>query len=557
MAQKVTPALILGAILFLALLIRIPATTYGLPYHVFGDEETNVYGAMKMLELKTFLPVFHQDDFKILYEPPLLALTYAVLFVPTIGPLWLLQGMPALSQLSASLVLDPTVLWYVARIFSVCVSIGSLYLLYRIGKYLFKNETIALTATLFLALSFFETTLASTARHWTTATFFSLLALFFLLKAFDTHKRRYVIFSGVALGCAFGVGYLVFYVPVIAVLVIWRVLDSRGGKADKLKLFTTYSLSLAVPFAAFAALFVAIHPYPFFVQVINHVVDPATRSVQAFVVYYAHILWDFETPLTIGALVGAMALVWSRNRLSILFALFFAAVCIPMYIFLPNIERYVTPLLPMLALLSGYGVYTLASLVKERSRTIAVTALISALLIYSALLYYRYEVLIVKGDTRVAAKEWIEKNISQNSNIITNSDRIRLFAIPAALAAQSRIAPETLRAPDRLLFENRANINNRLNVYPLYFASSEEQKALVKDALQQDPHSYVVIDSWAKPSDALSQYKTRVMHFEGSAAVPGVDALFIGGDEHHAYQHVLSLLYGLNMLGPEISIYRL
>ena len=44
-------------ILLVAFLIRLPGVPYGLPLHLYGDEEVNVYSALQMLQLHTFLPL--------------------------------------------------------------------------------------------------------------------------------------------------------------------------------------------------------------------------------------------------------------------------------------------------------------------------------------------------------------------------------------------------------------------------------------------------------------------------------------------------------------------
>lgn len=551
---RTRPWVFLVGIIVLALLIRLPAVTYGLPYHVFGDEEVNVYGALKMLELRTLLPVFHPDAFTILYEPPLLAFVYTALFVPVIGVLWLVHGMPSFTILADALTLDPSVLWLAARTFTVLLSLGSLYLLYRIARSLFKNEQVALWSALFFALSFFETTLASTARHWTATTFFSLLAFFLTLKAFESKKWFYLVASGTALGLAFGVGYLVFYAPVIALLVLWHVMKLNKTTVGKVRNFVLLGFAIAVPFTLTAAFFVAVHPYPFFVQVINHVVDPATRSIGSFLVYFSRTLWLFETPLVLGSIVGLIALMFTRNKWAVLFFSFFIVVAVPMYLFMQNIERYVMPLIPMLALLSGFGVHVIASSVPPRMRKFALSGIIFIVFGYAGLLYGRYELLVMHGDTRVEAKEWLESHISSDRTVLILSDRLRLFPSEGALEVQARLAPATLRSSDRTLLGGQISPSIRLNVFSLYATSEDEQHELIQTALAEDPHAYVVIDSWAPKIKTLPENRGVIQKFEGPGAVPGVDALFIGGDEHHTYRHVLTLLYGIKQFGPDVTV---
>jgi hypothetical protein len=69
-------------ILFAGFFIRVVGVGYGLPHHLYGDEESVVYTALRMLELRTVLPVFHWEAFRGLsYYPPFLSYIHAFLFL--------------------------------------------------------------------------------------------------------------------------------------------------------------------------------------------------------------------------------------------------------------------------------------------------------------------------------------------------------------------------------------------------------------------------------------------------------------------------------------------
>ena len=127
-------------ILLVAFLIRLPGVPYGLPLHLYGDEEVNVYSALQMLQLHTFLPVLHPDAFTILYEPPVLAYLYAIAFTPAIALMYAAAHFPPLGAFADSLQLDPSVFWIIARSITVFFSLGSIFLVYKIARALFKTE---------------------------------------------------------------------------------------------------------------------------------------------------------------------------------------------------------------------------------------------------------------------------------------------------------------------------------------------------------------------------------------------------------------------------------
>ena len=137
------------AILTCAFCIRLPGVFYGLPLHLFGDEEVNVYSALQMIQMHTLLPVLHPAQFAILYEPPLLSYIYAAAFVPVLAVMYIALGMPPLSHFADTITLDPSVFWAVGRLINVGVSLISIYLIYRIGRYLWKDKTAALFGAFF------------------------------------------------------------------------------------------------------------------------------------------------------------------------------------------------------------------------------------------------------------------------------------------------------------------------------------------------------------------------------------------------------------------------
>src|SRR3989344_8430702 len=88
---------VLGIILGAALLVRLAGITYGLPLWLVGDEPSLVFGALKMIELKTVLPVLHDDAFRgLFYYTPLLAYVYLLPFLGIIG----LKGLFFLGSLA-------------------------------------------------------------------------------------------------------------------------------------------------------------------------------------------------------------------------------------------------------------------------------------------------------------------------------------------------------------------------------------------------------------------------------------------------------------------------
>src|SRR3989344_8778346 len=71
------PKLLLVYILLFSFLVRLAGIGYGLPLWLIDDEPPFTLAALKMIQLKTPLPVFHLDEFKaFLYYPPYLSYLY-------------------------------------------------------------------------------------------------------------------------------------------------------------------------------------------------------------------------------------------------------------------------------------------------------------------------------------------------------------------------------------------------------------------------------------------------------------------------------------------------
>ncbi len=555
----------IGLILLGAFLVRLPAVFYGLPYHLIGDEEASVYGALQMIQLHTLLPVLNPGAFTVLYEPPLLAYIYTIFFVPVIAGMYVLSGFPTTHAFAAMITLDPSILWYVGRTIGILFSLGTIYIVYRLGWSLTRSRMAGLLSALFIATSYLSTTIASTTRQWTPGTFTSILALYFVWRAFESgaqRRTRWLIASGVALGCSFGFSYLPFYVLTIAAIIIYFSWV-QNDFVNSIRTILINGLYAGVPFLLCVALFFGVDPYPFNTQVTHHVVSSALKTPWNFITYYINSLWNFETPLFVGSVIGITMLIYKRYyKFLIIIALFFVSVATPMYIFLPNIDRYLVALLPVFSLISGYGIYELIHLFPATQRRNALLASVSLLLVYGVILFGRYDFLLLQNDTRIHAKEWIESNIPSHSVVILNSDadRMRLRGTSESIAEQGRISPNSLRAPDRVLLADNQYATHPFTLFSLHNASVDEQKELVTAAVSQSTSTkYLIEDAWAgTTTDSMILNKTLVKEFVGSRAIPNLEGLVIGGDtSYRIRKHILYLLYAVPMLGPGVSIYNI
>ncbi|MBI2443833.1 MAG: hypothetical protein HYV42_01150 [Candidatus Magasanikbacteria bacterium] len=549
-------------ILAVAFLLRLPGIGYGLPFHLLGDEEAHIYGALKMLEIPTLLPVFHWAAFNdLLYYPPLLSYLYLLIFVVALGVKFLAAGLPALVQFKAMIAADPSALWLTARSLNVVLSVAGVYLVYRLGRQIFKNYLAAAAAALFLATSFLDVTLAPTARHWVPAIFLSLLAWVAAWLP-EGIKRWRMALPGVLLGLSFGAGYLVFYFPLVLLTVWWSTPRLPGARRIALLYF-------GGGFLAVALAFIAVHPQPFVEQVLAHTYSAPgePKEISRFLTYYASTLGRYELPLVIFSLVGLLMLGRRSWRWGLGALLVIGSIAVIMYAFFWNIPRYLLPLLPLFALLAGYGVGVLGEGSRRWQRGSAL-AIPIFLAVYSAWLFIPYHRLIWRNDTRVAAVQWLVQHLPENAGVLIYSERLRLSPSLRALQIQQQVAPQSLRSAERALASpGVAAPWPLLYTHNLFYVNNSEQRSQLITGLTQSGRApYLVVDSWASlPPDlaGLPARATLVKEFKGSDDLAGSDspdgrgALFIGGEAHTVRQWLPPLLWRLPQLGPTVLVYQL
>ena len=176
-------------ILLIALLVRLPGINYGLPLWLVGDEVSHIFGALKMVELKTLLPVLHHAEFfGVMYYTPYLSFVYVIPFILVAG-LKFLFFSGTIEEFKNFSTLDVSSFFIIARMVSVGFGIATVWLVYKSAKNLFKNEYSAIFSALFLSFSFFHVNYSNIARHWTVITFFFALVLFILSKNISTSKK--------------------------------------------------------------------------------------------------------------------------------------------------------------------------------------------------------------------------------------------------------------------------------------------------------------------------------------------------------------------------------
>ncbi|HEY4504989.1 MAG TPA: glycosyltransferase family 39 protein [Candidatus Paceibacterota bacterium] len=550
---------ILILILFAALAVRLIGIDYGLPLTLIHDEPPFVFGALKMLELKTLIPSLHSSQFEsALYYPPYLSYLYLPFFALVIS-LKSLFFSGDFETLKNILIADPSVFFIIARIISALLGTATVYLAYLIAKRLFQSERVALLSALSLALSYIHTLFSHWGRHWGAVTFVFTLALYFLTKNEWGDRKRYLL-TALVLGLGVGVNYQMGVAFLI--LPIWALIYDRVSIRN-----------LIWPGALFAGLGAfAYGLYPAGLPVNASDVVNSSKSIAGFLdgftFHFTNLLAN-DPALLIFSIIGFyFCFRYSKKLFYALGSFAFLYIAI-FYILLFQVDRYVIMLLPVLALLSGFTTNQLLKLLSGETAKFSKFAIFPLVLIfaYSGVNIARLDQLLVRNDTRVQALEWIKLNIPSGKEtrekIIVIGDKMRLPATREAIAELELIDPTALRSVDQA--ERKLAPPDAYHALNLYNVGNQEFAKNSAFYASQNNYRYLVLDHEyvsRKNFGPIIEVGDTLMSWSGYLEEKGDLANWFGGGLY-ARQTIESFtrdpfeIWKIRNLGPVVEVRKL
>lgn len=477
------------------LLFRAVGISYGLPLWLVSDEPPFVLATLKMLELKTLLPVFHQEEFStFFYFAPYLSYIYLVPFIGILGIKFLVfSGNTA--EFVKFLLGNLSDFFIIARIMSVLAGTTTIWILYKTAMNMFRNRTAALLSAGFLSLSISHALLSHWGRDWSWAVLFFTLSLYTLSQSRWTSKKRYAMTAFVA-GIAMGISIVAAFIPIFMALWIFFI--------DKKKLIKIISdrevLFSAAIFLILSAISIMVFPGGFFFTNSNALAVPKTLE------RLGHTYFSFIHPTVRGdpllfgwALAGSLFLLKSKDRdftEKRIFSVFFLFINVYILIFFFTFytgDRYAIYLYPLLALLAGYGMCAAwRYAIKMKSAIILINALSFAIMLLAA---FQLDRVLLQNDTRIQARSWIEKNIPQGETIIVLAPLTRLSATPNAIAEQESIDSTSLRKIDQAEREPPKKLLPRPQYHALnlYTLNSKNFYLNIASYVAQNDYHYALV----------------------------------------------------------------
>lgn len=385
---------------------------YGLPFHLVGDEEALIGGALTMLELKTIFPVFNEAAFAFLYYPVLMPYSALLAIIPFALGVWaLVPAVSSASSLSNYLLINLSEVWVAARLPSIFAGALMVWALYRLANAVFVKERFAgLFASLFILTSFFHFQLSVVTRHWIWSTLLLVTALYFLFKSNFT-VRRDAMWAGVCVGLASGFGQIGL-ITAFFVALSYVILNNKQrflGLGNK-----HFWMFAGLGLGGFV-FFVATHPGAFdYIIAGEETTHLAAKSITYYLAEFYHsatYLVGKELIVFILGIIGGMLLFVRNHKKELL-------VCVSiivlhnlfLFTFFHNAPRYQLYIVPLFALMAGYALSVGYRYVRGIASTYAVIAGYTVLFVLSGFSTVWYGMLLHRPTTEQAVYAWMQQH---------------------------------------------------------------------------------------------------------------------------------------------------
>lgn len=532
-----------------ALVLRLWGIWYGLPSFFIGDEPAMVYGSLKMLQLKTLLPVLHAAEFRPLYYPPLIPYLLLVPLVPVLGLAYWASGVSGLGTFTQSLVLNPTIIWLTARTVAAFLGTATVYAVYRLGRELF-NRNAGLFAAALIATSFLHVQMSHFIRHWVAATLCVTVVAIFAVRIANGGKKFDYVWAGIVGGLGFGVSYVPALSMVLVVLAHWMNPAVARPKIGFRWLWVCLGIA-----AALSAVFIALHPQEFFRMAVGE--DSTAAQAKSFLgllgSYQFHLRnFLFLEPVLFLTALGGAVWLWFESRKKFFLLLTLPVVYLTiLYVIFHDEVRYLLLVLPLFCAVAG-------NLLEHLWRRAAVFAQLSAVALVLLVFAFPFAVdgkylqLLTGPDTRQDAEAWIAQNIPAGNRVVTDLVTFRLASTKDSILQQQQLDPSSLRQEDLALLktDDAHYPAPAWEVLPLHFISASVPADLTPSALQSAGFQYLVVEE----TPAVRQ-ETTALIATGAQVIQTFPSEI--SDLNGNYTQPIYTIFPIHRLGPTVTVYQL
>ena len=314
----------------------------------------------------------------------------------------------------------------IARYFSAAAGIASVLFVFRIGERLF-GVTAAVVSAALLALAFLHVRDSHFGVTDVPMTFLVLVAFHYIVRLSQSGNRADLIAAGVASGLATSTKYnaALIALPALAAIMLEPLGHHRsiGMRVRDAALYTSLLVGAFLLTSPYSVLefrtFVADVTYES-----RHLAGGHGMVLTRGWHHHATstLRYGVGLPMLCAAVFGMLLLIVRDRRKGILVALF----PVSYYMLLGSgytvFARYMLPVVPFLCLTAAYGVTETARWLAARmNRASAMPALVTAatagILWPSAQSVVQFDRIISRTDSRVLARQWLERTIPPGATI--------------------------------------------------------------------------------------------------------------------------------------------
>ncbi len=429
------------AILFTALVLRLTAISFEMPYiYLNTDEDKVIVNALRMgadgsLNPKMFL-------YPSLYLYVALSEFLAYYFLGTIT-----GTFHSAQDFAYSYFRDPTIFFVMVRVTSALLGTATVYVTFRLGK-LILNRQVALVSACILSFCWLHVFYSHQAIVDVPATFFTSLAILFSLMFYRSPNLRYATLTGIMIGLATGTKY-----PAGAVVVsgFSACLLTSLPTAKRLQWIIYISILSLLTFVMTTPYCIIDFPtFLIFIKVIiflhggtdilmTHFLKTHGLSYYLFITIPNAIGW---IPLLI-SFIGYLYLLTKHTHTAIITGSHVFLLMTVMGSSTLFYDRFILPIMPLIALFCGVGVvFIISQLLRIIHKTYIVLAII-IVFIPIVLTTLVGDIQLSQTDTRVIVKQWIEENIPTGAKIFSEAHGPQLHLNHEAAKAYLAVANES------------------------------------------------------------------------------------------------------------------
>ena len=334
----------------------------------------------------------------------------------------------------------------VGRTLSALADVGTIFMVYTLGKRLF-NQNVGLLAAALVCFSVVHIQISHFYRPETFTNLFTLCSFWFMLNVHEHNRVRDSWLLGVFIGLSFAtkLSVLPLLIPVIT-LYLYTYVKERRNLAPSEGLLIQESLALRVlaASAAAAVTYLFLTPYAlldfpeFFRWNIRELDIIRNAGTVPYTIQYLGtanfiyelrqtIVWGLGIPLGLLAWGGFFAIIVSnvkRPKFSQTLLLLWA---VPLLITVCTAEvkflRYTFPLMPILILMGSAAGFHAIEWVKRYNRHLGnVVKSVFILIVVATILYgLAFTSIYTRAHPAVQASQWINSNILPGSSIVTDN----------------------------------------------------------------------------------------------------------------------------------------